>query len=87
MNHPQDIRKRAMYSLRLGPSFGVKPVTDMNFYLRLTLWKRRVFAFFTEKYLRSGYSSINFTTSVNFRNPKTEIQSKIVKMNIIETQT
>ena len=65
--------------LRLDPDFGVWSGADKKFYLLLTV--------FTEKCLQSrSCIGINFMTSVNCRNPKTEMQSEIIKMQVIEIQ-
>ena len=43
--------------------------------------------FFNNKYLwPHGYSNRNLTTAVNSTNPKTEILSKIIEMQIFQIQ-
>ena len=76
-----------IYGLRLGPNFGMRLVAGKNISLRLTFEKMYPFAVFTEKYLRPyGCNDTNFTAVVNCGNPKTEMQSKIIKIEIILTQ-
>lgn len=75
------------YGLRLGPNFWVRAATDKNFYLLLTVEKIYAFAVFTEKYLQPyGYSDINFTAAVNWTSSKTEMQTKIIEVQIILIQ-
>ena len=70
--------------LRLDPNFGVWSGADKKFHLRLTVYNMRALAVFTEKCLQPrSCIVINFMTSVNCRNPKTEIQSEIIKMQVI----
>ena len=53
---------------------------DNNFYLWLTVEKIHAFAVFNDKYLRPyRCSDRNFTATVNFTNPKTQIVSKIIE--------
>ena len=59
-----------------------------NFYLRLAAEKLYAFAVFTEKYLLwYGCSEINFTAAVNCTNPKTEMQTEIIKIQISGIQS
>ena len=77
-----------VYGLRLGPNYGVGPAADKNFYFRLTIEKMYAFAVFTEKYLRSyNCSGTNFTAAVNCTSPKTELQTKIMEVQIIVRQS
>ena len=60
---------------RHGPNFGVRPVANENFYLRLTVKKICAFAVFTDKDLQpSDCSDTDFTTVVNCKNPQTKIK-------------
>ena len=60
--------------LPLDSIFRMRMTAGKNFYLRLTVEKMPAFAIITEKYLRSyDRSEINFTASVNCKNPRTEI--------------
>ena len=71
----------------VGPDFGVLLTTYKDFYLRFTVEKMHVFAFFTEKYLRSyDCSGTNFTATVNCTNPKPEIQIETIETQIIRIQ-
>ena len=78
---------RVMYrvcGLRLGPNFVLWLAADKNFYLWLTVEKMHAFAVFTDKYLRPyGFSDTIFTATVNCTNPKSEILSKIIEIQII----
>ena len=66
---------------------GVQPAADKKFYLRLTIDKMHVFVDFTDKYLQSyGYSATNFRFAINCSNPNAEVQSKIIEIDIIETE-
>ena len=77
-----------VYGLRLGPNYGVGPAADKNFYFRLTIEKMYAFAVFTEKYLRSyNCNGTNFTAAVNCTSPKTELQTKIMEVQIILRQS
>ena len=77
-----------VFSLRLEPNLAVRPVSGNKFYLRLTIEKMHLFAVFTKKYLRPyDCSVINFTAAMNFANPKTETQSQINEIEIVEMQT
>ena len=76
-----------VYGLRLDPNFGVRAATDKNLYLSLTVEKIYAFAVFTKKYLQPyGYSDINFTAVVNRTSSKTEMQTKIIEVQIILIQ-
>ena len=76
-----------LFGLRLGPNFVVRLAAEKNFYLQLTVEKKHAFAFFNNKYLwPHGYSNRNLTTAVNSTNPKTEILSKIIEMQIFQIQ-
>ena len=77
-----------VYGLRLGPNYGVGPAADKNFYFRLTIEKMYAFAVFTEKYLRSyNCNGTSFTAAVNCTSPKTELQTKIMEVQIIVRQS
>ena len=77
-----------VYGLRLGPNYGVGPAADKNFYFRLTIEKMYAFAVFTKKYLRSyNCNGTNFTAAVNCTSPKTELQTKIMEVQIIVRQS
>ena len=70
-----------------GSKLGMRPTTDKNFYLRLTVEKMHAFAVFTKKYLRPyDCSDTSCTTAVNCTKPKTEMQTKIIKIQIILRQ-
>ena len=76
-----------VYSLQLGLHFVVGLVAEKNFYLGLKVEKLHAFAVFKNKYLRSyGCSNTNFTSTVNRTNPKTEILSETIEIQITETQ-
>ena len=76
-----------VYGLRLGPNFEVWPAGDKHFYLRLIFEKMIAFAFFTENNLWPyGCSGTNFTATGNCTNSKTEMQTKIIEMQMILIQ-
>ena len=51
----------------------------LEFLLQLTVEKMRAFQVFRKKYLqRYGCNGDNFTAPINFTNPKTAIQSKVI---------
>ena len=67
-----------VYGLRLGPNFGVRPVADKNFYLRLTVEKMHALVVFTEKSLPPyDCSGTNFTTVVNCTVQKLKCKLKL----------
>ena len=78
---------RVMYrvcGLRLGPNFVLWLAADKNFYLWLTVEIMHAFAVFSDKYLRPyGCSDTIFAVTVNCTNPKSEILSKIIEIQII----
>ena len=73
--------------LQLGPNFVSRLTAENYFYLRLTVEKMYALAICNNKYLRSSsYSDTNSTAAVNCTNPKTEILSEIIEIQIIGTQ-
>ena len=57
------------------------------FYLRLTVKKMYAIAVFNNKYLQPyGCSNTNLTATVNCTNPKTEILSGVIEIQIIGIQ-
>ena len=84
---PKGRAMHRVYGLRLVSNFGVRPAVDKNFNLRLTVENMDAVAVFTEKYLQPCNSSgINFTADVNCTNPKTEMQTKIIDIQLILIQ-
>ena len=70
--------------LRLRPNFVVRPAAVKNFHLRLTVEKMLAFAVFSNKYLRPfRCSDTAFTSMVICANPKPQILSEIIEIQII----
>lgn len=75
------------FQFAAGSKFGLWPVTDNNYYLRLTVEKVRVFLVFTNKHLLpDNYRRTNFAAAVNCTNPKNKVKSEIIETQIIEIQ-
>ena len=70
-----------------GPDFEARPAAGKNFYLRWTVEKMYALLVFTEKCLRPSIcSDSNFMAVVNCTDPKHEMQSKIIEIEIIQIQ-
>ena len=62
-----------VYGLRLALNLVIWPMTDEEVYMRLTIDKMSVLT--VSKFLRPySFSGTNFTTTVSYKNPKTEMQ-------------
>ena len=72
-----------VYGLRLGLNIGLRPATDKKLYFWLTADKMHAFAFYQQIVTAIRLQWHHFTTGAN---PNTEIQSKIIEIEIIETQ-
>ena len=71
----------------LGPNFLGRVVTEKNFYLRLAVEKMDPFVVFNGTYIWSYVcSNSKFTATVNYTNPKPEILSETIKIQIIGIQ-
>lgn len=72
----------------LGPNFLGRVVTEKNFYLRLAVEKMDPFVVFNGTYICSYVcSNSKFTPTVNYTNPKPEILSETIKIQIIVYKT
>ena len=73
----------AVYGLRLVANLAMGPVADKKLYFWLTVAKMHAFVVFTKKYVRSyGCNGTNFTATINFTSPKSELQSEILEIQI-----